>query len=108
MSFPRLGATPENAGPIFWRIGCPVALPTCVSLCGGGKPPGGRACRSNACVVGHGDTCYQNGMDGIDLRDLDLDTLIAGVRLARFAAQKLINARGAFLRGEVGDGRSWR
>ena len=44
MPLPRLGATPENAGPVFWRVGCLAALPTCVSLWRG-RLPGGRACR---------------------------------------------------------------
>ena len=47
-------------------------------------------------------------MHGKDLRDLDVDTLVTDVRLTRFAATKLIAARDAFLRGEVGDGRSGR
>ena len=48
---------------------------------------------------GAAKTCADNGVNGIDLMDISLETLMDDLRMARFGARKVIDARDAFLAG---------
>ena len=57
---------------------------------------------------GLADLCSANGVNGADFAGFNLDTVGKELQLTPFQTKKLLNARDAFLAGEVGDGRSGR
>ena len=59
-------------------------------------------------LQGLADLCFQNDVNGQDFAEFNEDTVGADLRLTPFQVKKLMRARGAFLAGDVGDGRTGR
>ena len=50
-------------------------------------------------LAGPASSLFASGVNGLDLLDVDENTLVNDLRLTPFAARKALGARGAFLAG---------
>ena len=50
-------------------------------------------------LEGPAELCYASGVCGKDLLELTAETLCSDVRMSRFAARKVVEARNVFLSG---------